>query len=122
MWLTNANHVPLVRPVVGQEQVTAAADTAEEQTEASVQEVEGVFVGLGNFVVDETGAILSPSKLTVHQMRVELMMRGLLVDGRRKDLYKRIQARIWPGCRARLMSAQREIRTLPSVQFCPRDH
>ena len=44
-------------------------------------------------VVDEVGKPISPSKLTAPQIRVELEARGLMVEGTRKEIYKRLQ--VW---------------------------
>ena len=45
-------------------------------------------------VVDEVGKPISPSKLTAPQIRVELEARGLMVEGTRKEIYKRLQVTI----------------------------
>ena len=42
-------------------------------------------------VIDETGKPISPSKLTAPQMRVELEARGLMTEGTRREVYKRVQ-------------------------------
>ena len=55
-------------------------------------------------VVDETGKPISPSKLTAPQIRVELEARGLMVEGTRKEIYKRLQVR--------------KLRLLPSGGLC----
>ena len=44
-------------------------------------------------VVDETSKPISPSKLTAPQMRVELEARGLMLEGTRREVYKRVQVR-----------------------------
>ena len=53
--------------------------------------VDGVFLNQHNFVTDMYGIVQSPSKLTVLQMREELAARGLMTEGNRRDIYKRIQ-------------------------------
>ena len=56
-----------------------------------IRMVEGVLLNQHNFVVDANGIVQSPSKLTVVQMREELAARGLMTEGNRRDIYKRIQ-------------------------------
>ncbi|KAK9823409.1 hypothetical protein WJX72_002547 [[Myrmecia] bisecta] len=65
---------------------------AQNEEAARTREVEGVLIGAGDCAVNEDGSVISVSKLTVGQMRAELTARGLSVDGKRKDLYKRVQA------------------------------
>lgn len=43
-------------------------------------------------VVDTDGKVMAPSKLTVTQLAAELQARGLMTEGSRKEMYKRVQA------------------------------
>ncbi len=69
---------------------------SEEDDEVDLQEVEGVLIGPGGFAVTEDGAVISASKLTVGQLRGELAARGLSTDGRRQELYRRVQVVAFP--------------------------
>ena len=64
------------------------------EDEVRVLDIDGkeVRIGEGGACVDEAGSVLAPSKLTIQQLKAELMSRGLSTAGKRKDLYKRVQA------------------------------
>ena len=53
--------------------------------------IDGVLIGTGNCAISEDGSVMSPSKMTVDQIRAELTARHLPQDGKRKDIYKRLQ-------------------------------
>ena len=59
--------------------------------EEDFQELDGTLIGPGGFAVTDEGAVISASKLTVPQMRAELTARGLSTEGKRQDLYRRVQ-------------------------------
>ena len=59
--------------------------------EDDFQELDGTLIGPGGFAVTDEGAVISASKLTVPQMRAELTARGLSTEGKRQDLYRRVQ-------------------------------
>lgn len=63
-------------------------DTEEED----FQEVDGTLIGPGGFAVTDDGVVISASKLTVLQLKAELKARGLSSEGKRVDLYRRVQA------------------------------
>ena len=63
-------------------------DTEEED----FQEVDGTLIGPGGFAVTDDGVVISASKLTVPQLKAELKARGLSSEGKRVDLYRRVQA------------------------------
>ena len=70
----------------------AAVVEESEEEEEDIREVDGVFLNRHNLAVEpDTGVVVTPSKLTVLQMRAELAARGLMTEGNRRDLYKRIQ-------------------------------
>ena len=50
--------------------------------------------------MDEDGRVVTPSKLTTQQLRAELLARGLMVEGSRREMYKRVQVcwRLSSGC------------------------
>ncbi|KAK9863255.1 hypothetical protein WJX84_010814 [Apatococcus fuscideae] len=54
--------------------------------------IDGVLIGAGNCAIAEDGSVISPSKMTVDQIRAELTARHLPLDGKRKEIYKRLQA------------------------------
>lgn len=62
-----------------------------EEEGMSTFEVDGVMIGQGKCAVDEIGRPISLSKMTIPEMVAELKAKGLNPDGKRKDLYKRIQ-------------------------------
>jgi len=70
-----------------------STEPAEEAEEDDIMEIEGVLIGPNGHVVTEDGVIVSASKLTVPQLKVELSARGLSTDGKRPDLYRRVQVR-----------------------------
>jgi hypothetical protein len=72
------------------------SQTPEDEEEEDFQEIDGVLIGPGGFAVTEEGAVISASKLSVPQLRAELIARGLSADGRRHDLYRRVQVRLQP--------------------------
>ncbi len=53
--------------------------------------IDGVLVGAGNCAINADGTIISPSKMSVDQIRAELIARSLPVEGKRKEIYKRLQ-------------------------------
>ena len=59
--------------------------------EEDFQEIDGTLVGPGGFAVTDDGVVISASKLTVPQLRAELTARGLPTEGKRADLYRRVQ-------------------------------
>jgi hypothetical protein len=63
-----------------------------ETEEEDFQEVDGMLIGPGGFAVTDDGAVISASKLTVPQLKAELKARGLSSEGKRQDLYRRVQA------------------------------
>lgn len=63
----------------------------DDDVEMDLQEIEGVLIGPGGYAVTEDGAIISTSKLTVAQLRGELAARGLSTEGKRPELYRRVQ-------------------------------
>ena len=63
-----------------------------ETEEEDFQEVDGTLIGPGGFAVTDDGAVISASKLTVPQLKAELKTRGLSSEGKRQDLYRRVQA------------------------------
>ncbi|CAL8467194.1 g6730 [Coccomyxa elongata] len=65
---------------------------SEEEDEVDLQEIEGVLIGPGGYAVTEDGAVISASKLTMTQLRGELTARGLSTEGKRQELYRRVQA------------------------------
>ena len=66
--------------------------STEQDVEEDVQ-VDGQTIKMRNYcVVDEKGQPVAPSKLGVTELKAELMSRGLSVEGKRVDLYKRVQA------------------------------
>ena len=64
---------------------------AEATAEGEYREIEGVLIGPGGSAVAEDGTVLSVSKLTLLALRAELIARGLSVEGKRRDLYRRVQ-------------------------------
>lgn len=68
--------------------LTKEAEVAED---GEYREIEGVLIGPGGFAVAEDGTVLSVSKLTLPALRAELIARGLSVEGKRRDLYRRVQ-------------------------------
>ncbi|KAK9868952.1 hypothetical protein WJX84_008719 [Apatococcus fuscideae] len=54
--------------------------------------IDGVLIGAGNCAITDDGAVISPSKMTVDQIRAELIARDLPIEGKRKEIYKRLQA------------------------------
>ena len=75
--------------------LTKQAEAAEED---EYREIEGVLVGPGGFAVAEDGTVLPVSKLTVPALRAELIARGLSTDGKRRDMYRRVQVqRLFPS-------------------------
>lgn len=42
-------------------------------------------------VLEDSGKVMAASKLTIQQLRAELEARQLMVDGSRKEMYKRVQ-------------------------------
>lgn len=65
-------------------------DDADEEEESQV--IDGVLLSPSGFAVTDDGNIIPVSKLTVPQLRAELKARGLSVEGKRQDLYRRVQA------------------------------
>ena len=62
------------------------------------KELDGTLIGPGGFAVTDDGAVISASKLTVPQLRAELTARGLSTEGKRQDLYRRLQVGgDWPS-------------------------
>ena len=55
--------------------------------------IDGVLIGAGNCAITDDGAVISPSKMTVDQIRAELIARDLPIEGKRKEIYKRLQVR-----------------------------
>ena len=53
--------------------------------------VDGVLIGAGSCAINTDGSVISPSKMTVDQIRAELIARSLPTDGKRKEIYKRLQ-------------------------------
>ena len=70
---------------------------SEDDDEVDLQEVEGVLIGPGGYAVTDDGAVISASKLTVPQLRGELAARGLSTDGKRQELYRRVQVIVSPS-------------------------
>lgn len=68
---------------------------SEEEDEVDLQEIEGVLIGPGGYAVTEDGAVISASKLTMTQLRGELTARGLSTEGKRQELYRRVQVPIY---------------------------
>ena len=64
---------------------------ASESYDDDFQEIDGVLIGPGGFAVTDDGAVISASKLTVPQLKSELKARGLSLEGKRQDLYRRVQ-------------------------------
>ena len=62
-----------------------------EMEEEDFREIDGTLVGPGGFAVTDDGAVISASKLTVPQLKAELTARGLPTEGKRADLYRRVQ-------------------------------
>ena len=62
-----------------------------EKEEDDFEEIDGTMIGPGGFAVTDDGAVISASKLTVPQLKAELTARGLSTDGKRQDLYRRVQ-------------------------------
>ena len=48
--------------------------------------IDGVLIGAGNCAISEDGSVISPSKMTVDQIRAELTARHLPQDGKRKEI------------------------------------
>ena len=86
--ITHPMHAGLTK----QEEANAAAE------DEDFREIEGVLIGPGGFAVTEDGAVVSASKLTMPQLRAELVARGLSAEGKRRDLYRRVQVRRMPAC------------------------
>ena len=59
--------------------------------EEDFREIDGTLIGPGGFAVTDDGAVISASKLTVPQLKAELTARGLPTEGKRADLYRRVQ-------------------------------
>ena len=53
--------------------------------------IDGVLIGAGNCAITDEGAVISPSKMSVDQIRAELIARSLPTEGKRKEIYKRLQ-------------------------------
>lgn len=64
---------------------------SEAAEEEDFREIDGTLVGPGGFAVTDDGAVISASKLTVPQLKAELTARGLPTEGKRADLYRRVQ-------------------------------
>ena len=67
-----------------------------EVEEEDFREIDGTLIGPGGFAVTDDGAVISASKLTVPQLKAELTARGLPTEGKRADLYRRVQ--VAPSC------------------------
>ena len=63
----------------------------QETDEEDYQEIDGTLIGPGGFAVSDDGAVISASKLTVPQLKAELTARALPIEGKRADLYRRVQ-------------------------------
>lgn len=73
-------------------------------------------------MVDTDGKVVAPSKLTVLQLVAELQARGLMTEGSRKELYKRVQV-LLPTCThifsIRLYKAPASATQMPSAARRP---
>ncbi len=67
----------------------------------------------------DDGAVISASKLTVPQLKAELKARGLSSEGKRVDLYRRVQASSFGSVGFRVI---RECDCMRSVVLCRGAH
>ena len=84
---------PNVHDVLGQTPIVLHAGLLKEteKEEEDYEEIDGTMIGPGGSAVTDDGMVISASKLTVPQLKAELTARGLSTDGKRQDLYRRVQ-------------------------------